>query len=178
MRVGRIATAVMVVIGLLWIPVIQGSRGLYDYLQSVQGYLAPPIFVVFFFGIFHKRMNSKGAIAALIVGFVIGLIRLAIDTPVMLTEGFSYEEGSLFWIINNIFFQYYSLIIFLISGLVMVIVSYTSAPPPLEKISDLTLGSVSPEQKAAVKDSYTRMDIIASVFVLVLILAAYLYFTG
>ena len=46
-RMGRIATGVMVVTGLLWIPVIQGSRGLYDYLQSVQGYLAPPIFVVF-----------------------------------------------------------------------------------------------------------------------------------
>ena len=50
--IGRVATAAMVVIGLLWIPVIQGSRGLYDYLQSVQGYLAPPIFVVFFLGNF------------------------------------------------------------------------------------------------------------------------------
>ncbi|MEL6123044.1 MAG: sodium/solute symporter, partial [Bacteroidota bacterium] len=57
-RMGRIATGCMVIIGLLWIPVIQGSRGLYDYLQSVQGYLAPPIFVVFFFGIFNKRLNT------------------------------------------------------------------------------------------------------------------------
>jgi len=46
--IGRVATAVMVLIGLLWIPVIQGGRGLYDYLQGVQAYLAPPIFVVFF----------------------------------------------------------------------------------------------------------------------------------
>ncbi|MBR5691242.1 MAG: sodium/solute symporter, partial [Verrucomicrobia bacterium] len=53
--VGRIAIAVMVVIGLLWIQVIRGADGLYNYLQSVQGYLAPPIFVVFFFGIFWKR---------------------------------------------------------------------------------------------------------------------------
>jgi SSS family solute:Na+ symporter len=45
-RVGQIATAIMVVIGLLWIPVIQGSRGLYDYLQSVQGYLAPLFFYI------------------------------------------------------------------------------------------------------------------------------------
>src|SRR5699024_5098328 len=56
---GRIATAVMVIIGLLWIPVIQGSHGLYDYLQGVQSYLAPPIFVVFFFGIFFKRLNKQ-----------------------------------------------------------------------------------------------------------------------
>ena len=57
---GRIATTVMVLIGLLWIPVIQGARGLYDYLQGVQGYLAPPIFVVFFFGVFNKRLNAQG----------------------------------------------------------------------------------------------------------------------
>src|SRR5699024_12061320 len=58
-RMGRLATVVMVIIGLLWIPVIQGSRGLYDYLQGVQSYLAPPIFVVFFLGIFFKRRSEE-----------------------------------------------------------------------------------------------------------------------
>ncbi|MCI5080589.1 MAG: sodium:solute symporter [Saprospiraceae bacterium] len=177
-RVGRIATAVMVVIGLLWIPVIQGSRGLYDYLQSVQSYLAPPIFVVFFFGVFSKRLNAQGAIAALVVGFIMGLFRLFIDTPVMLSEGFAYEKGSFFWIINNIFFQYYSLLIFLVSGLVMIVVSYNTPPPAFEKVADLTLGARSDEQRAEVKASYGRIDIIMTVLVLVLILAAYLYFTG
>ncbi|HID23005.1 MAG TPA: Na+/glucose cotransporter, partial [Planctomycetaceae bacterium] len=52
---GRTATTVMVLIGLAWVPVIRGARGLYDYLQGVQGYLAPPIFVVFFLGVFSKR---------------------------------------------------------------------------------------------------------------------------
>src|SRR5207249_2468758 len=82
--VGRLATTAMVVISLLWIPVIQGARGLYDYLQGVQGYLAPPIFTVFVFGIFNRRLNSKGCLAALIVGFVLGVFRLAVDTPVSL----------------------------------------------------------------------------------------------
>ncbi|MDP4822098.1 MAG: Na+/glucose cotransporter, partial [Saprospiraceae bacterium] len=177
-RMGRIATGVMVVIGLLWIPVIQGSRGLYDYLQSVQGYLAPPIFVVFFFGIFNKRLNSKGALSALVVGFAMGLFRLAIDTPVTLMEGFAYEEGSFFWIINNIFFQYYSLIIFLVSGLVMIVVSYATEPPTAIQVTNLTIGGVTEEQRAAVKASYTTMDIVATVVVLVLIAAAYIYFTG
>ncbi|MBL7794003.1 MAG: sodium:solute symporter [Saprospiraceae bacterium] len=177
-RTGRIATAVMVVIGLLWIPVIQGSRGLYDYLQSVQGYLAPPIFVVFFFGIFNKRMNAKGAMAALLVGFALGLFRLAIDTPVMLNEGYSYTEGSFFWIINNIFFQYYSLLIFIISALVMVTVSYSSEPPALEKIQGLTFGAVSDEQKAETRATYRTVDIVLSVLLVGLIVAAYLYFQG
>ena len=85
MRTGRIATdASWCVIALLWIPVVQGAHSLYDYLQSVQGYLAPPIFVVFFFGVFWKRLNAKGCLWAMVVGFVLGLFRMLVDTPVTL----------------------------------------------------------------------------------------------
>ncbi len=122
--VGRIATAVMVLIGICWIPVIRGGRGLYDYLQGMQGYLAPPIFVVFFLGVFFKRMNAKGCLWALIIGFALGIARLAIDTPVKLMQGFQYEQGSFLWIVNNIFFQYYSGVILVISAAVMIIVSH------------------------------------------------------
>lgn len=177
-RVGQTATAIMVVIGLLWIPVIQGSRGLYDYLQSVQGYLAPPIFVVFFFGIFNKRMNAQGALAALIVGFFMGLFRLAVDTPVMLNEGFSYASGSFLWIVNNFFFQYYSLLILIISGLVMVVVSYATPAPNYTSFAGLTMDTVNEEQQLATRSSYNKMDIAATFLVLVLILGAYLYFNG
>src|SRR5881409_4148796 len=102
--VGRVATGVMVLISLLWIPVIQGSKGLYDYLQGVQGYLAPPIFAVFFLGVSFKRLNAKGCLAALIVGFLLGAFRLSVDTPVSLgMAGFvqGYTTGSFLWIINN-----------------------------------------------------------------------------
>lgn len=177
-RVGRVATVAMVVIGLLWIPVIQGSRGLYDYLQTVQGYLAPPIFVVFFFGVFNKRLNAKACLATLGVGFVMGIVRLAIDTPVMLTEGFAYTEGSFLWVVNNTFFQYYSLLIFLVCAVVMLAVSYATEPPPPEKIRGLTFGTLSAEDRADTKASYTRWDVIASVAVVLLIVVAYLYFTG
>ena len=103
--VGRVATAVMVLIAIFWIPVIKGGRGLYDYLQGVQSYLAPPIFVVFFLGVFYKRLNAKGCLWALITGFALGIARLAVDTPVKMIPGFQYPEGSLLWIINNIFFS-------------------------------------------------------------------------
>lgn len=176
--IGRVATGVMVLIGLAWIPVIQGGRGLYDYLQGVQAYLAPPIFVVFFFGVFFKRLNAKGALAALITGFALGLIRLAIDTPVKLIEGFRYETGSLLWVMNNVFFQYYSIVILLVSALVMVVVSLLTAPPSYEKISGLTYGTLSEEHKKETRSSWSTGDVIASVVVVLLILAAYLYFTG
>ena len=82
-RTGRIATAVMVLIALAWIPVVKGADSLYEYLQG-QGYLAPPIFVVFFFGVFFKRLNAKGCLWAMVVGFVLGLFRMVVDTPVTL----------------------------------------------------------------------------------------------
>jgi SSS family solute:Na+ symporter len=161
-----------------WIPVIQGSRGLYDYLQSVQGYLAPPIFVVFFFGIFSKRLTARGALAALLTGFAMGLFRLAVDTPVMLGEGFSYPEGSFLWIVNNVFFQYYSLLILLVSAAVMVGVSYAGPPPDAGRLSGLTFATVTEEQKAVTRNSFTRWDVAASVLVLALIVSAYWYFAG
>ena len=176
--VGRVATGVMVLIGLLWIPVIRGGKGLYDYLQGVQSYLAPPIFVVFFFGIFMKRLNAKGCLAALGTGFGLGLFRLAVDTPVKLIPGFAYTQGSFLWIVNNIFFQYFSLIIFLVSVVVMIAVSYATEAPSYEKISGLTYGTVTAEHKKENRASWTTADLVSSGIVLALIIAAYLYFTG
>ena len=176
--IGRVATGVMVLIGLMRIPVIQGGRGLYDYLQGIQAYLAPPIFVVFFLGVFNKRLNAKGCLSALIAGFALGLFRLAVDTPVKLFDGFTYESGSFFWVINNIFFQYYGLIIFVVCIAIMFIVSYMTEEPDYEKISGLTYGTLTVEHREESRGSWNRWDVIASGLVLVLILAAYLYFNG
>lgn len=175
---GRIATTVMVVIGLFWVPVIQGARGLYHYLQAVQGYLAPPIFVVFFLGIFSKRMNSKGCLATLIVGFLLGVFRLAVDTPVKLIEGFQYQEGSLLWIVSNIYFQYYSLFIFIVCVLVMIVVSWKTSEPSYERISGLTYGTLNEEHRRLTRGSWDWRDVVSSAAVLAVILAAYLYFRG
>jgi len=187
-RTGRIVTGVMVFIALLWIPVIQGARGLYFYLQSVQGYLAPPIFVVFFFGVFWKRLNAKGCLWALITGLVLGLFRMLVDTPVALgmfgyvdaaqTVAKGYAEGSFLWIINNIFFQYFSVLITVISIAVMVIVSYMTKEPDYERIKSLTFGTRTAEDRRLIRLSWNWRDVLASAFVLACILAAYLYFTG
>ena len=175
---GRMATGVMVIIGLLWIPVIQGGRGLYDYLQGVQSYLAPPIFVVFFLGVFNKRLNAKGCLAALLTGIGLGLFRLAVDTPVKLYENFQYTEGSFFWIVNNIFFQYYSIIILIVCIIVMVAVSYATNAPSYEKISGLTYGTVTEDHKKESRASWNGWDVGLSILAVALILCAYLYFTG
>ena len=75
----------------------------------------PPIFVVFFFGVFWKRLNAQGCFWAMVVGFIVGMFRMAVDTPITLGLFKSYPEGSLFWIVNNINFQYFSILITVIS---------------------------------------------------------------
>ncbi len=179
-RMGRTATIVMVLIAMAWIPVIKGAHGLYNYLQSVQGYLAPPIFVVFFFGVFNKRLNAQGCLWAMVVGFIIGIFRLIVDTPVSLgLAGFEhgYAEGSFLWIVNNIYFQYYSVLITLVSIVVMVGVSYATAPPS-ESLVGLTFATITPEQRRESRASWSQMEVVASCLIVVAILGAYLYFNG
>jgi SSS family solute:Na+ symporter len=179
--IGRVATTVMVLVAIGWIPVIRGAKGLYDYLQGMQGYLAPPIFTVFFLGVFFKRLNAKGALAALGAGFLMGLFRLAVDTPITLGmagyEG-GYAEGSFLWIVNNIYFQYYSVLIFLVSAAAMVIVSHLTAPPAEDKLTDLTFATMTDEHRRESRSSWGRSEVAWSCVTLALILAAYLYFNG
>jgi solute:Na+ symporter, SSS family len=180
-RMGRIATTIMVVIAMCWIPVVKGAPGLYNYLQSVQGYLAPPIFVVFFFGVFWKRLNAKGCLWAMVVGFVVGLFRMLVDTPVtMKMAGFEngYTEHSFLWVINSINFQYFSILITLISAIVMVVVSYATEEPDYGAIKNLAFGTVTDEHRAESQASWSARDVVTSAVVVAVIMGGYLYFTG
>jgi SSS family solute:Na+ symporter len=176
-RMGRIATTVMVLIAMAWIPVVKGATGLYNYLQSVQGYLAPPIFVVFFFGVFWKRLNARGCLWAMIIGFILGLFRMLVDTPVTLGTT-TYSEGSFLWIINNINFQYFSILITIISALVMIVISYFTQEPDYAKITNLSFGTTTHEHRTESKASWGWREVATSIFVLAVIAAGYLYFTG
>src|SRR5450755_1167948 len=179
-RTGRLATIVMVLIALAWIPVIKNAHGLYTYLQSVQGYLAPPIFVVFFLGVFFKRMNGAGALWAMIVGFALGIFRMAVDTPVTLgVGGFTgYQEGSFLWVVNNIYFQYFSVLITLVSAIVMVAVSYMTPAPDYRKIQSLTFSTVTEEDRQKTRAGWSWKEVAGSGVVLICILGGYLYFRG
>jgi SSS family solute:Na+ symporter len=179
--IGRVATTVMVVIALAWIPVIQGARGLYEYLQGIQAYLAPPIAAVFFFGVFMKRLTAAGCLAALLTGFALGMIRLLVDTPVTLgMAGYEhgYPPGSWLWILNNIYFQYYGLLIFLVSVAVLIVVSYATPPPADHQLKGLTYATVTSDQRHESRRSWNYWDVLNSAVVLFLIAAAYLYFNG
>lgn len=180
-RMGRIATVIMVLIALAWIPVIKNAKGLYTYLQAVQGYLAPPIFVVFFFGVFFKRLNGHGALWAMIVGFALGLFRMVVDTPVTLgLAGFEngYPAGSFLWIVNNMYFQYFSVLITIVSAIVMVAVSFMTPAQDIATIQSLTFGTETQDDLRRTRASWSWREVAASGAVLMFILGAYLYFRG
>ena len=117
LRFGQISTAVLVVAGIAWIPLmklIQG--GLFTYLQSVQAYISPPIACVFLLGLFFKRLNAQGAIASLYTGLVLGVLRLVLEMNKPNLSGVLYY-------IADINFLHFAFILFVICSAVLVVVS-------------------------------------------------------
>lgn len=161
--VGRIATGVVVVCGILWIPLMKFiSSELYHYLQSVQAYFAPPIFSVFLLGLFWKRINSRGALTSLIGGFVIGMLRLVAEIFKDKLSGWLYTFAD----VNFLYFCVY-LTLFCIG--IMIVVSMLTRAPEYEKIQGLTYATTMAADKKASRLSWNKRDVILSVIILVII---------
>ncbi|MEQ8415633.1 MAG: sodium:solute symporter [Imperialibacter sp.] len=174
LKVGRIATGIVVVLGILWIPIMQNISGvLYEYLQSVQSYIAPPIAAVFLLGIFHKRINSRGALTTLIVGMAVVFIRLSLELA-----SDSLNPNSFLYAFGNVNFLTFSSWFFLFSILVCLVVSMTSAAPSAEQIKGLTFSTLSAEQKTENRASYNAWDIVFSLVVLAIVVYIMTSFTG
>ncbi|BCX49837.1 solute:sodium symporter family transporter [Haloferula helveola] len=177
-RVGRIATIVVVGFGLIWIPVMkvisEKSKGLYDYLQNFQGFLAPPIFAVFILGLFVKRVNASGAFVGLLTGFIAGMFKLTVQT---LSKSGTLEEGTLLFKIGDYNGYYACGWLTLLSVLVIVGVSLATPPPSEEKLKNLTMSTLSPEAKKTWKDSIGLSDYLGTAAVILIILVGYLYFS-
>lgn len=174
--VGRIATAAVVVFGLLWIPVMKviSGGGLYQYLQSVQGYLAPPITAVFLLGIFWSRVNARGAIWGLAGGFVLGMLKLTcqaffgadkIASPRMLAA------------IGDFNFLYATGILFALSIVLMIAGSLSSAAPDRERIDGLTFSSVRAQARDEIRSSWDAGNKAMAGLILLLVAGMYLYFS-
>jgi SSS family solute:Na+ symporter len=172
-RVGRIATAVIVLLGMAWIPLMgRISSGLYDYLQSVQSYLAPPIAAVFLFGVFFPRLNAKGAYSAMVAGFIVGLLKL---TTQLLQDQLT--PGGLIYQFATINFLYFCIYLFLFSVAIMVIVSLLTPRPTNEHIKGLTFATTVAADKAASRASWNTRDVILSLIVVVIIICIFIYFS-
>ncbi len=173
-NIGRIATGVVVVLGMLWIPIMQkiGGGVLYNYLQSVQSYIAPPITAVFLMGILWKRVNAHGAISTLFFGLIIGTLRIIAELNT------TAEDTGLWASFANINFAHMAIFIFIASVIVCSVVSLLTTAPDEERIKGLTFGTLTKEQKQANKNSYSMLDIAVSVLLIVIVISILSYFTG
>lgn len=171
--VGRLATGVVIVLGLLWIPIMPAisKGGLYQYLQIVQGYLAPPITAVFLLGLFNQRINSRGAVWGLGLGFVLGMAKLVIQG--VFGAG-KIENPAFLATIADFNFLYSSGVLFLISVATIIIASYTAAAPSPEQLRGLTFASI---DRKAIRDSWGQLEVVATVVILALVVAIYGYFS-
>ena len=161
--VGQIATVILVVFGLLWIPFMKYfSDQLFIYLQSVQAYISPPIAAVFLLGIFFKRLNSKGAFASLITGLVLGMTRFGAELMKHKLSGFMLYMA-------EINFLHFAIILFAICVLVLIVVSLASERPDPETLKDITY---SREQSVGITGKSTFW---LSIFLGVIILFLWFY---
>ena len=162
---GRGSTVLLVGLGLAWIPFMKYvSPQLYIYLQSVQAYIAPPIAACFLFGVLSTRLNGTGAMSALVTGLVLGTARLGLELgKAHLAPG---SVGLWFASIN---FLHFAALLFMLSTAILVVVSYSTAPPPPERIADLTYRTAAVSSVAEDDPAKRRLNVVMSVLLAAII---------
>lgn len=172
--VGRVATVVVVILGLAWMPIMMNMGNLYSYLQDIQSLIAPAMVAVFTLGIFSKRITPKAGEWGLIGGFLIGMLRLL--TNVITNSGKAVMDGAFweyttwFWQTNWLIFEVWLLVFIIV---LMVVVSIFTPKPSAEQIEAITFTK---DYKASILKSWNKWDVIATLGVIALCAAFYVYF--
>lgn len=172
-KVGKIATMVVVVLGVLWIPVMKGmGKVLYAYLQDVQSLLAPGIAAVFLLGIASKRTTPRAGFIGLITGFILGMTRLVFK---VFESGIS-QDSFLYRVFLQPNWLHYEIVIFFIIIGLIILVSMMTKPADPAEIRGLYVGSATAEEKAITRASWNNWDLLFSGLVIVVIIGFYAYF--
>ncbi len=172
--VGRIATVVVVLLGLLWMPVMMSMDTLYSYLQGIQSLLAPAMVAVFTLGIFSKKITPKAGEWGLIGGFVIGMLRLITnvitDSGKADMTGWFWDNTAWFWQTNWLIFECWLLVFIIV---MMIVVSCVTKAPSKAQVEAITF---TPEYRKKIFESWGVWDVVASLGVIALCGLFYWYF--
>ncbi|HXV63765.1 MAG TPA: sodium:solute symporter [Vicinamibacteria bacterium] len=169
--VGKLATTVLVVTGIAWIPLLRNISGeLYHYLQSVQAYIAPPIAAVFFLGLFSKRINSQGALACLIGGFVVGMGRLVAELNKDALSGWLFTFA-------DVNFLHFCVFLFLFCAFLLIATSLVTRPPSEESLRGLTYATTVSGDRASSRASWDWTDVMHTVIIVGVVVLVLLYFS-
>src|SRR5690606_34325804 len=180
LTIGKVATAFIVVLGIIWIPIMEkiGGGVMYQYLQNVQSYIAPPVTAVFLLGIIWKRVNATASITTLMAGLFLLILRLGSEIYYQpqiasgeMVSGFLFQFAS----VN---FAHMAIYMFVFSVMLCISVSLATNPPNYATIKGLSFGTLTAEDKAANKGSYDTIDVVLSVLLVVIVIGILAYFTG
>ncbi len=165
--IGRTTTVVMTALGLLWLPIMKAisGGGLYQYIQAVQSFLAPPIVAVFVMGLCWKRMNLRGAVWGLSLGFILGMMKLGANAIWGGADGFALIQDF-----------YFSGILLAVSILIVIIASLTAPAPDPKLTTGLTFAGLDDKFRKENRESWNWVDVVSSCIVVGCVLAAYAYF--
>jgi SSS family solute:Na+ symporter len=180
LMVGRLATTVIVIAGLIWIPIMGkiGGGVMYQYLQNVQSYIAPPVTTVFLLGILWKRVNAQAAITTLLAGLALLVLRLGSEIAYQPEIAAGLQPAGLLFAFATINFAHMAIFLFLFSMALCIGVTLVTSPPDYSRIAGLSFGTLSAEDRARARGSMTRMDIVFSVILVSLVAGILAYFTG
>ena len=177
-NIGKIATLVIVVLGIRWIPIMEkiGGGVMYQYLQNVQAYIGPPVTAVFLLGILWKRINAQASIVTLSAGLVLLIVRLSSEIYFQSEISSGEVVDSVFFEFATINFSHMAIFIFVFSALLCVTVSILTNEPDYSRIKGLSFGTTTREMISKEK-SYTNFDIIFSVLLVLLVIGILLFFS-
>lgn len=179
-KIGQIATGFIVILGIIWIPIMEkiGGGVMYQYLQNVQSYIAPPVTAVFLLGIIWKRVNAKAAITTLLAGLFLLILRLGSEIYFQPQIAAGEELNNLMYGFATINFAHMAIFMFIFSVILCISVSLATNAPDYKAIVGLSFGTLTEEQKQENKGSYDTIDIVLSIILVILVIGVLSYFTG
>ena len=174
-NVGKIATVVIVVLGIAWIPIMEkiGGGVMYQYLQNVQAYIAPPVTTVFLLGIIWKRVNAQAAIVTLFSGLFLLILRLGSEIATnegIIESGFLYDFAS----VN---FSYMAIWMFIFSVALCISTSLLTSEPDYKKIQGLSYGTLTSSDRISSEKSYSTIDVVLSIVLVLIVIGILLFFS-
>ena len=129
--IGRISSVVVMLLAMAWST--QGGRysSIFEAINAIAADLAPPITVVFLWGVLWRRGTKQASLYTLIAGFTLGVIAFILDLPTFGTEKIVTHR----W---GIPFMMQAWWMFCICSVVYVAVSLLTPPPAPESVDGLT----------------------------------------
>jgi len=180
LNIGKIATTIIVILGIVWIPIMEkiGGGVMYQYLQNVQSYIAPPVTAVFLLGIIWKRVNAEAAITTLLAGLILLIVRLGSEIyyQPMISSGQVIDNFMFAFATVN--FSHMAILMFIFSALLCITVSFLTSPPNYSKISGLSYGTLTANHRKENSESYDTVDVILSIILIIIVVSILSYFTS